>query len=72
MKSIKIGDKTYNKLKEMRREKSFSKFLSCIAGYVQIGSKGNIKKFCGISSDDEAAAWETAIGESRSNTKERM
>ncbi len=48
MKTIKIDDETYNKLKEMKGEKSFSKFLSCIAGGVLVGSKGNIKKFYGI------------------------
>ncbi|MHB8371178.1 MAG: antitoxin VapB family protein [Thermoplasmataceae archaeon] len=67
-----IDDETYNKLKKMKGEKSFSKFLSCLAGDAQGRSKENIKKFYGILSDDEAKAWENAIRESRSNLKERI
>ena len=45
MKTIMIDDETYKKLKNMKGEKSFSKFLSILAENAKHGSKDSIKRF---------------------------
>ena len=47
MKTIRINDETYKKLKNMKGDKSLSKFLSISAGNAKHGSKDSIKRFYG-------------------------
>ena len=72
MKTIMIGDETYKKLKNMKGEKSFSKFLSALAENVKYRSKDSIKRFYGILTEKEAEIWEKAIMDSRNNMRERV
>ena len=72
MKTIMIDDETYKKLKNMKGEKSFSKFLSALAENAKYGSKDSIQRFYGISTEKEAEIWEKAIMDSRNNIRERV
>ena len=72
MKTIMIDDETYKKLKNMKEENSFSKFLSTLAENAKYGSKESIKRFYGILTEKEADIWEKAIMDSRNNIRERV
>ena len=72
MKTIMIDDETYKKLKNMKGEKSFSKFLSILAENAKHGSKDSIKRFYGTLTEKEAEIWEKAIMDSRNNMRERL
>lgn len=71
MKTIIIDDETYKKLKNMKGEKGFSKFLSILVANAEYGSKDRIKRFYGILTEKEAEIWEKAIMDSRNNMRER-
>ena len=71
MKTIIIDDEIYKKLKNMKGEKSFSKFLSILAANAEYGSKDRIKRFYGILTEKEAEIWEKEIMDSKNNMSER-
>ena len=71
MKTIIIDYETYKKLKNMKGEKSFNKFLSILAAKAEYGSKDSINRFYGILTEKEAEIWEKAIMDTRNNMRER-
>ena len=72
MKTIRIDDETYKKLKNMKGDKSLSKFLSISAGNAKHGSKDSIKRFYGVLTEKDGELWEKAIMDSRNNMRERL
>ena len=72
MKTIRIDDETYKKLKNIKGDKSFNKFLSISAGNAKHGSKDSIKRFYGVLTEKERELWEKSIIGSRNNIRERL
>lgn len=65
MKIIRIDDETYEKLRLIKNNRSFSTLLSNLA-YEALGrEKNNKRKFYGILDEHEATMWESAISQSR-------
>lgn len=72
MKTIMIDDETYEKLKRMKNNRSFSSLLSYLAEESRGRAKNNIRKFYGMLNEQEAEMWEGAISESRNELKDRL
>ncbi len=72
MKTIMIDDETYEKLKRMKNNRSFSSLLSFLADEARGRAKYNIRKFYGILNKQEAEMWESAISESRNKLRDRL
>lgn len=72
MKTIMIDDETYNKLKKLKGNRSFSKLLNHLAGESAGREKVAIRKFYGILTEEEAETWESMAKESRGRFRERL
>jgi len=71
MKTIMIDDETYEKLKRIKNNRSFSTLLSNLIDEARGREKSNIKKFYGILNEQEATMWESAISQSRDELRGR-